>query len=85
MFQILLVDYGDVLELDISNIFDILNEDEIDLIYGFPSLAFQCTIAKIRPAINGKPENNWSEEANYEFVKHAQGADKLHNLRGTVS
>lgn len=77
-----MVDFGDVVELDISDVFDILNEDEQYLMYGFPSLAFQCTIAKIRPAINEKPEINWSNEANNIFVKHAQHTVKL---CGTVS
>lgn len=50
--------------------------------FNVPSLAFQCTIAKMRPAIHGQFENDWAKEANDIFKDHCQ-YPKI--LIGTVS
>lgn len=48
----------------IESIFDIIDENTKNEINNVPALAFQCKIAKIRPAKHGQLLRNWSDEAN---------------------
>lgn len=80
MFQFLLIDFGEAIELLIENVFDVLNEDK-KKVFNTPALAFQCKIAKIRPAVQGKLENKWCHAANAVFSKCEYGL----KLCGTVS
>lgn len=84
MLQFFLIDFGQVVELLIENVVSIsnLNEDTKSKIYSIPSLAFKCTIAKIRPILHGNFETNWSDEANY-IIKH--NGEFPNSLNGTVS
>jgi hypothetical protein len=70
-----LIDFGETVDVLVENIFSIINEDIKTKIYSIPALAFQCTIAKIRPATNGKLESNWSDEANeiFKIVENSNG------------
>jgi len=55
-----------------------MDKDEKRKIYNISSLAFQCTIAKVRPAINhGKFKRTWSSEANDVFKEHSLYPKKL--------
>lgn len=55
-----------------------MDDNEKNNIYSVPSLAFQCTIAKICPAINhGKLKSTWSIEANDMFIKYSLYPKKL--------
>jgi len=77
-----LVDFGESVELLIGNVFNIANENVENKIYNIPQFAFQCKIAKLRPAIYGKLEtNNWSDKANMIFKQYG---NYLNPLCGTV-
>lgn len=83
LLQFLLIDFGETVELYIEDIFKIVDDNEKNKIFSVPSLAFQCTIAKISPALNHlKFKNTWSIEANNVFKEHSQ---YLRKLIGTVS
>lgn len=84
MFQFFLIDFGQVVELLIENVFNIttLNEDMKNKVYNVPALAFKCKIAKIQPMLHGNLESNWSDEAN-NIIKDNGSFPKT--LDGTVS
>lgn len=65
----------------IESVLSIVEENDIIKINSVPGLAFQCRIAKIRPAIHGQLLSNWSDEAN-EILKNISYTKKF---RGTVS
>ena len=76
----MLIDFGEVVQLCIKNIFNIEGEDIKNKVYSFPTLAFQCKIAKIRAPINGQLKVYWSEETKTVVI------DKLlKKVKGTVS
>jgi len=79
----LLIGFGEIVELNIENVFKIMNDNGKNKIYSIPSLTFQCTIAKICPAINHrKLKSTWSIESNDMFIKYSLYPKKL---IGTVS
>lgn len=69
-FQFVLIDFGQVVELILENIFSVsnLSEDNVRSLINTPALSFKCKFAKIQPIFNGNLENNWSDEAN-NFVR----------------
>jgi len=74
-----LIDFGEAVQLCINDIFIIKDEDIKKKVYSFPTLAFQCKIAKIRAPINGKLQAYWSEETRTIVI------DKLFKkLKGSV-
>lgn len=77
-----MIDFGETVHLLIDNIFNISNKDDKEKFYSYPTLAFQCKIAKIRSVLHGQLESNWSAEANSVFINHAMYTKQL---RGTVS
>lgn len=84
MLQFFLIDFGEVVELFIENVFNItnLNEDMKNKIYNVPALAFKCTISQIQPILHRNLESSWSDEANY-IIKYNGTFPKM--LNGTVS
>jgi len=78
-----LIDFGETVQLCIESIFNIKDEDMKKTVYSFPTLAFQCKIAKIRAPINEQLKDYWSEETKTIII------DKLLKLlkkvKGTVS
>lgn len=78
----MLVDFGEIVDLFIENVFNFLDEDGKNKFSSVPSLAFRCTIAKIRPAIHGQFESSWSNEANRVIFEYGKF---LNELSGTVS
>ncbi|XP_060863705.1 LOW QUALITY PROTEIN: probable ATP-dependent RNA helicase spindle-E [Metopolophium dirhodum] len=77
-YKILLIDFGEVVQLCNENIFNIKDEDEDTKkkVYSFPTLAFQCKIAKIRAPINGQLQAYWSEDTKTlidKLLKKAKG------------
>lgn len=80
MFQFLLIDFGESVELLIENVFDIFNEDK-KKVFNTPALAFQCKIAKICPVVQGRLKNKWCHAANAVFSRCKYGL----KLYGTVS
>jgi len=65
----LLVDFGEVVQLCNENIFNVNDEDTKKKVYSFPTLAFQCKIAKIRAPINGQLQAYWSEDTKAVVVE----------------
>ncbi|VVC33086.1 Hypothetical protein CINCED_3A021098 [Cinara cedri] len=80
-YQFFLIDFGEIINLLIENIFSILNEDDRGRVYSFPTLAFQCKIAKIRPMLHGQINSNWSDKANSVFINYGIYTKQL---RGTI-
>lgn len=58
-----MIDFGESIDLYNENVFYIADEDYLNKINSVPGLAFQCRIAKIRPAAHGQLLTNWSDEA----------------------
>jgi len=75
----LLIDFGEVVQLCDENIFNIEDEDTKKKVYSFPTLAFQCKIAKVRAPINGQLQAYWSEDTKAVIDK------LLKKAKGTVS
>lgn len=76
----MLIDFGEVIQLSNENIFNIEDEGTKKKVYSFPTLAFQCKIAKIRAPINGQLKANWSSQTKTVVI------DKLlKNVKGKVS
>lgn len=63
-----MIDFGEAVDVLVENVFSIVDEDGKNKVYSIPALAFQCTIANIRPVINGKLEIIWSDKANEIFI-----------------
>lgn len=78
-----MIDFGETVDVLVENIFKIVDEDKKNKIYSIPALAFQCTIASIRPSIHGKLESNWSDEAN-NILKPEKDDYWKHTYCGTV-
>ncbi|XP_025201691.1 probable ATP-dependent RNA helicase spindle-E [Melanaphis sacchari] len=75
-YKFLLIDFGESVHLCIEDIFNIKDEAMKNKVYSFPTLAFQCKIAKIRSSKNGL-NANLSEETktfiNDKLLKNAKG------------
>jgi len=74
-----LVDFGETIHLCIDDIFNIKGEDIKNKVFSFPTLAFQCKIAKICAPKNRQLKDYWSEEIKVDV------GDKLSKVKGTVS
>jgi len=75
-----LIDFGETVQLCVEDIFNIEGEDTKNKVYSFPTLAFQCKIAKIRSPMNGQLKASWSEETKKFVVEKL-----LKNAIGKVS
>lgn len=75
-----MIDFGESVQLCNEDIFNIKDEDIKKKVYSFPTLAFQCKIAKIRSPINRQLNAGWSEETKTFIV-----GKLLKNAKGIVS
>ncbi|XP_050064006.1 probable ATP-dependent RNA helicase spindle-E [Aphis gossypii] len=78
-YKFLLIDFGESVQLCNEDIFNIKDEYIKKQVYSFPTLAFQCKIAKIHSPINRQLNDDWSEETNMYIV-----GKLLKNAKGTI-
>lgn len=79
-----MIDFGEVVQLCSENIFNIKDEDAKKEVFSFPTLAFQCKIAKIRAPFNGHLKAYWSKDIKAvvvdKLLKKAKGAVSFINV-----
>lgn len=78
-YKFLLIDFGESVQLCNEGIFNIKDKNIKKKVYSFPTLAFQCKIAKIRSPINKQMNAVWSEETKTFIV-----GKLLKNAKGTI-